>query len=415
MANARTQEQDELEQLRNRLDWMDEERLKNGRRMVQLEQRLTAWERELETREKRIKEVELRMTNMTVQLGRVSNLDSQLELFKDELSKMIEQYDQRRIEGYQELDKLRRIEHEVQQRDIAEIRKELKPISRIENELKLRENEDARIAKMASSLQNQIPPIKTEIETWKQELKFVEESERTNASTITGVQASIHEHTKQLESIESRLDITNHSLSKVQVTAQEVADGIGEVQHQIKEWSNQVLVGEQQRNKRIGEWEDVIEEVLADMENYAKEWVKYADQYKEARAAVEALREWQQHIEKQQREAAELARIEANQMRARWEKFSLENDKRWTNYTVEQEQLWAGSERREKQVQEKLLELLELIENIKQDKEILWRVQTAQGEAMKKWPRIWLEEVEKAKTHNPNSRRQPDLVPVREE
>jgi hypothetical protein len=82
---------------------------------------------------------------------------------------------------------------------------------------------------------------------------------------------------------------------------------------------------------------------------------------------------------------------------------------------VEQEQLWAGSERREKQVQEKLLELLELIENIKQDKEILWRVQTAQGEAMKKWPRIWLEEVEKAKTHNPNSRRQPDLVPVREE
>jgi chromosome segregation ATPase len=415
MANARTQEQDELEQLRNRLDWMDEERLKNGRRMVQLEQRLTAWERELESREKRIKDVELRLTNMTVQLGRVSNLDSQLEHFKDELVKMIEQYDQRRIEGYQELDKLRRIEHEVQQRDIADLRKELKPISRIENELKLRESEDARISKMASTLQNQIPPIKTEIETWKQELKFVEESERTNASTIVEVQASIHEHVKQLESIETRLDVINHSLSKVQVTTQQVDDGIGEVQQQIKEWSNKVLVGEQQRNKRIGEWESVIEEVLADMEKYANEWVKYADQYKEAKAAVEALHEWRQHIEKQQREAAELARIEANQMRSRWEKFVLENDKRWTNYTVEQEQLWAGLNRREKQVQEELSVLAELIEGIEQDKETLWRVQTAQGEAMKKWPRIWLEEVEKAKALNPNSRRQPDLVPVREE
>lgn len=415
MANARTQEQDELEQLRNRLDWMDEERLKNGRRMVQLEQRLTAWERELESREKRIKDVELRLTNMTVQLGRVSNLDSQLEHFKDELVKMIEQYDQRRIEGYQELDKLRRIEHEVQQRDIADLRKELKPISRIENELKLRESEDARIAKMASSLQNQIPPIKTEIETWKQELKFVEESERTNASTIVEVQASIHEHVKQLESIETRLDVINHSLSKVQVTTQQVDDGIGEVQQQIKEWSNKVLVGEQQRNKRIGEWESVIEEILADMEKYANEWVKYADQYKEAKAALEALHEWRQHIEKQQREAAELARIEANQMRARWEKFVLENDKQWTNYTVEQEQLWAGLNRREKQVKVEISELAELIEGIEQDKDTLWRVQTAQGEAMKKWPRIWLEEVEKAKTLNPNSRRQPDLVPVREE
>lgn len=415
MANTRTQEQDELEQLRNRLDWMDEERLKNSRRMVQLEQRLTAWERELDSREKRIKEVESRLTNMTVQLGRVSNLDSQLEHFKDELVKMIEQYDQRRIEGYQELDKLRRIEHEVQQKDIADLRKELKPISRIENELKLRESEDARIAKMASTLQNQIPPIKTEIEAWKQELKFVEESERTNASTIAGVQASIHEHVKQLESIETRLDVINHSLSKVQVTTQEVDDGIDEVQQQIKDWSNQVLVGEQQRNKRIGEWESIIEEILADMEKYANEWVKYSDQYKEAKTAVEALLEWRQHIEKQQREAAELARIEANQMRARWEKFVLENDKQWTNYTVEQEQLWAGLNRREKQVQEELSELAELIEGIEQDKDTLWRVQTAQGEAMKKWPRIWLEEVEKAKNLNPNSRRQPDLVPVREE
>jgi chromosome segregation ATPase len=415
MAKTRTQEQDQLEQLRNRLDWMDEERLKNGRRMVQLEQRLTAWERELENREKHIKDVESKLTKMTLQLGRVSNLDSQLELFKDELVKMIEQYDQRRIEGYQELDKLRRIEHEVQQRDIADIRKELTPISRMENELKLRESEDERIAKMTSILQNQIPPIKNEIETWKQDLKFIEESERSNASTIAEMQASIHEHVKKLESIETRLDITNHSLSKVQVTTQEVDDGISEVQHQINQWSNQVLVGEQQRNKRITEWESVIENIMASMEKYADEWIKYSNQYKEAKTTLEAIAEWQQRVEKQQREAAELARIEANQMRSRWDKFGKENEKRWTNYVVEQEQLWAGSNRREKQLQERLLELDELIEGIKQDKDTLWRVQNAQGEAMKKWPRIWLEEVEKAKTHNPNSRRQPDLVSVREE
>jgi hypothetical protein len=415
MAKTRTQEQDQLEQLRNRLDWMDEERLKNGRRMVQLEQRLTTWERELENREKHIKDVESKLTKMTLQLGRVSNLDSQLELFKDELVKMIEQYDQRRIDGYQELDKLRRIEHEVQQRDIADIRKELTPISRMENELKLRESEDERIAKMTSILQNQIPPIKNEIETWKQDLKFIEESERSNASTIAEMQASIHEHVKKLESIETRLDITNHSLSKVQVTTQEVDDGISEVQHQINQWSNQVLVGEQQRNKRITEWESVIENIMASMEKYADEWIKYANQYKEAKTTLEAIAEWQQRVEKQQREAAELARIEANQMRSRWDKFGKENEKRWTNYVVEQEQLWAGSNRREKQLQERLLELDELIEGIKQDKDTLWRVQNAQGEAMKKWPRIWLEEVEKAKTHNPNSRRQPDLVSVREE
>ncbi len=45
----------------------------------------------------------------------------------------------------------------------------------------------------------------------------------------------------------------------------------------------------------------------------------------------------------------------------------------------------------------------------------LVRVQTAQSEAIKKWPLTWLEEVEKALDQNPNRRRQPALVPIRED
>jgi len=52
---------------------------------------------------------------------------------------------------------------------------------------------------------------------------------------------------------------------------------------------------------------------------------------------------------------------------------------------------------------------------LEQEKDTLWRIQNAQTDAMKKWPRIWLEEVEKAIAHNPNSRRQPTKVQVREE
>ena len=55
------------------------------------------------------------------------------------------------------------------------------------------------------------------------------------------------------------------------------------------------------------------------------------------------------------------------------------------------------------------------IAQLKEEKELLWRVQTAQSDALKQWPRLWLEEVEKAIEQNPNRRRQPALVPVREE
>ena len=57
----------------------------------------------------------------------------------------------------------------------------------------------------------------------------------------------------------------------------------------------------------------------------------------------------------------------------------------------------------------------EKIAKLEQEKDLLWRVQTAQADALKLFPRLWLEEVEKAIQQNPNRRRQPALVPVREE
>jgi len=151
------------------------------------------------------------------------------------------------------------------------------------------------------------------------------------------------------------------------------------------------------------------------MDRYATEWVKFATQYKEAKAAVQAMVDWQEQMEQQQREASELARVEAGQLRSRWESFLLENSKLWKNYEIDRDQRWSAADRRERQVFEQLQTLSESLQAVEQEKDTLWRIQNAQADAMKKWPRIWLEEVEKAIAHNPNSRRQPTLVSVREE
>lgn len=415
MANARTQEQDELEQLRNRLDWMEEERLKNGKRLVQIEQRLQARERELDSQELRVKELEEKIAQMSLQVNRISNVDSQMELYKDEMVKLIEQYDKRRVEGDKELDNLRRIEHEMHQREISALGKEIPRIGRLENDMKMRESEDARLSKLTGNLQNNIPALKSEIGNWKQGLKFVEEAERSNTALIAEIQTSLLERVKKADAVESRLDITNHSLSKIQNTTQELADDVSELKITIKDWSDQIQVSEHHRNKRLEDWQVVLDDFQGQIDGFSSEWVKYAEQYKEAKGAVQAMAEWQERIEIGQRETAELTRIELNQMRSRWDNFTLENDKHWKNFEVEHDQRWSGAERREGQIRATLNELSELIEEIQQDKDTLWRVQTAQADAMKKWPRILLEEVEKAKAHNPDSRRQPALIPVRED
>ena len=415
MATTNNKVQNEIEELQNRLDWLDKERLKASRRATTVEQRQTTYERELESRDQRIKELEEKLAAASVQIARATQIDSELKLFKDEMLNLVQQYDRRRIDGQEEIEKLRRVEHEMNQREITAIRKELKPIGHLENELALRLAEEQRLAGHLGSQQSAIAGIKSEIASWPQQLSFIGEAERTNAKSIADLHTGSVESIRKLESVDVRLEVVNHNQMKAQTSIQELADSLATVQQKAKLAADQVQIGEHQRNKYLDDWQAIIDDIQEQMSGYTTEWVKYDTQYKESKMAVQTLVEWQSRMESQQQEAAEMSRIEANQLLSRWDSFQGENDKRWKNYEVDREQRWARSDRKEKKILEQLQEISELLDEFQQEKDALWRVQSAQADVMKSLPRIWKEEVEKARAHNPNSRRQPALVPVREE
>jgi len=352
MAKNITTSDGETEELRSRVDWLDEERLKTTRRLVELEQRLTAWERDLKNREKRIQELEVRLSKASGQIARASQNDTQLSLFRSEMIKLVEQNDQRRAMGDEELEKLRRVEHEINQREIADIRKTIVAIDRLIEQMEHRKAEEERLSKLVGQVQNRERALAGEIENWQQALKFVRESEQNNAAAIAEFQTTVLEESQKIDSLTTRLDVTNHTLTRVQTAAQEMADTDAELRQQMKSWGDQVQMGELQRNKRIDEWQAAIDATKEQMDAYAAEWVKFATQYKEAKTAVQAMVDWQQQMEQQQREAKELARIEFEQMRSRWEDFTLDHEKRWKTYEVDRDQRWSGAERRERQILE---------------------------------------------------------------
>jgi hypothetical protein len=162
-------------------------------------------------------------------------------------------------------------------------------------------------------------------------------------------------------------------------------------------------------------WEQKWDESENKLERFSSEWIKFTEQYQEAKMAVEAIQNWQEQIEQQQREASELVRVETNRMQARWDNFIVEDGKRRQNFELDNDQRWSTAGRRETDFLNQLENLQESLNELEQENQILWRVQSAQSEALKKLPVMWLEEVERAKAHDPNSRRQPALVPVRED
>ena len=415
MATDINQLRNEINELEKRLGWLDQERLKSSKRTTALEQQLTVLERKLEGRDQRIKELEDKLLLANKRISRVSQSESDRELFKDEIVKLIDRSDKRRAEGQEELEKLRSVEHEMNQREFSDIKKQIAVIGRIQNDIEQLKSEEQRLTSLLGNQKTSIGSLTSEIENLGQQLAFITESERSNAKLIGDLQTTEVESLKKIEALDTRIEVTSHKQTRIQTKTQELTGAVADLQQSLKEKLDQFQISDHQRNKKLDDWQTNLDEFQHTMDRFNNEWVKFSTQYKESKMAVKTLLDWQSRIEAQQKEAAELARIESKQLMSRWENFLADQSKRWKNYEVDREQRWARADRWEKNILEQMQEIQDILGELQQEKDALWRVQSAQADVMKMLPRIWKEEMEKARSLNPNSRRQPALVPVREE
>lgn len=405
----------DVQELLNRIEWLDGERRKVNKKLAELEQRFELQQRDLQGREQRIADLEQKLTGVLSQLARLGQVDTKLGQFKDEMVAMIDQYDQRRIRSEEELDRLRRVENENIAREIGDIRKELPAISRLQQTMDLRLAEEARLSNLIGQQKNKIGFIGNQVEEWERTLAFLEEKERQNSRNIAEIQTNLVEISKRWSPIQERLDTSNGNIMRLENQIQPLLTLRDEIYQRMESWMEQIQIGEHERNKQLESWRYLLDEHTDSLARFAKEWVGFSDQYKEAKMAIQTLTEWQKQIEQQQREASELMRIETHRMQSRWDNFQQELQRQLKTYQVEAEQRWHGMDRNTRQVSEQFAVLESLLEDLQNDRELMWRIQSAQADAMKKIPLVWLEEIEKARKQDPNRRRQPALVPVREE
>lgn len=162
--------------------------------------------------------------------------------------------------------------------------------------MELRQAEEARLADLIGVLQNRIPPIESRIESWVNDLAYLEEGQQNNRS-ITDIQTTLLEISKRWEPIQNRLDILGDAQNRLETNLRSLSEAQVELRNSIKGWAEQVQLGEYERNQRLNAWARMIEDQQSEMQNYSQQWVKFSDQYKEARMAVQTLGEWQKHIE----------------------------------------------------------------------------------------------------------------------
>lgn len=406
---------EQLTDIINRLNWMDEERRKNNRRMTELEQRISLQQREIDARDQRIQKLEERLASARHKLNNLEDIEARIRQLRADMVNSVKDVNDKRKEATGEIERLRTVERQITNREFAEIRKELPAIGRLQDQVEQRKAEDNRLLQMIGNLQNRFPHYDTRIDALTSGNSYVEESVKQLQRQFSQLETKVLENGQRAQTNHERLDSINLRQTRFETSLHDTMRSTDGNERQIREWLEQAKAADLGRQQQINAWNAQFDSYSAEMQKFHQEFLRLADQAKEARALTQSLGEWRKTVERQQREQAELVRVENNRMSNRWEEFLNNNDKYIKQLEIQTQQQQQQIDRRHTQMLTQIHDLDEKFAALRTEKEMLLRVQTAQSDAIKQFPTLWLEEVEKAIANDPNRRRQPALAPTPDE
>ena len=115
--------------------------------------------------------------------------------------------------------------------------------------------------------------MRNQVAEWEQALAFLEEKEKQNSQNLGEIQTQLLEINKKWSPLNTRIDLLANTLAKAESSRQDLIDAQVEQREIIKKWSEQIQIGEHERNKQLEKWRYVMDEQKDALSKYSREWV----------------------------------------------------------------------------------------------------------------------------------------------
>lgn len=309
----------------------------------------------------------------------------------------------------------------------ANARETMAIIDRLEQELELRQAEELRLSNLLAMQEERLTPLAATVEDLGEinanlsnrlidAESAIQELAAQSRDVNDNLRPVLSEANRRIASFAEKITTLTNSAMKTEAGMQALSGDHMELRERSINATDSLQLQQDEIVRRLEGWQTTMDENKDTIERFSQQWISLSNQYKEARMAVQNFAHWQKQLEQQKRESSELLRLESNRMQTRWEGFLLEIQEKlknfeidfgqkWQAFELENEQKWSATRRSEKMWREEISAVDDLIQKLQQDnRNLIWRVQSAQADAIKKWPRLLMEEVEKAVEVNPNRR-----------
>ena len=354
----------EQSQLEKRIAWLDEEHRKDKNLIATLEERLHALESRIATTEQQNKDLTGELTRLSTVVGRMDHFDESLEQHRVEFTKQFKTQTANSEQRTDEITTVLRAEIRGFETSLVDVRRGLEPISGLRAEIQSRIQEEQRLARLITDLQQEINELRRNEEEQSRIYRLIEDGRRQDVKRLTDLQGELTAVRKRSEEQRGRIDIAESGLRKIETRINELVAVERDRRDAQAEFLEKQALADVNRDRTWKDWQarfEIIEKQSSDLESQLQILDSTHLTIKRMQEGVDDLI---MRVERRINEIVEMQRLAEERFRQEWTTFKADDQKRWTNYTLSQDEQRTETGRRFDRVADRVTYLEDSIQEI---------------------------------------------------
>lgn len=367
----------ESTQLAQQVTWLDEQHRRDRSELATLQQRVESQNTQILELSRKLQEAEGRLASTSAQLTRFSQVDQALGQLKEEVVFMLRREEEQRQLAEREANRMRLIERETHMKAINDLRQQVRSISKLQDELELRKAEEKRLGEAVLNLRQNLVEVarQAEAEGWTKRISYLEELRRQENKLVTQLQQEMSEVMKRTEALRGHMDVQEKSVGRLETRLNTLWNMRDEMRSEVVRAQEAVLLGEEERNRRVAGYSEQFQAYSKEMEGFNDEFKIFRDQFAADSRLVSQLTQLEERLKRDQNQVAELQRLAEERMRKEFEQFQAEDERRWRKFEATAEHRWNEQNRLNVQVAERFPPVEEQLKGLVVQISELWEVQ----------------------------------------
>jgi chromosome segregation ATPase len=330
----------EPEQIKKRLEWLDEERRKDKATIAALQERLASLEGNLTVTKDQIKQLDTKVSKFSTVKARLDQFDSLLAQQRTDLSKLVEESEKNLEKAGKDAETRRHLEVDNLNKSISDMRKSLDSITELRKQVQSISDAETRFNRAISDLERKLEDVTRLADEVRHTGKILEENRKQDVKRVSDMQGEVASIRKRVEEQREKSEVNSDTIKHLDSRINELMATESERKQSQRTFIEQQSLTQVERDrgwKEMKERYEVFTKQAVGLENTLQ---NIDEMNRAVKKSKDTFDELNSRIERRINEVTEMQRLSEDRMRQEWVTFKADDQKRWTNYTLSHDETY---------------------------------------------------------------------------